>query len=66
MYQLQVEEMSCGHCVSTVTQAVQALDPGARVAVDLATKTVSVDSGVELARIRSAIADAGFPVSSAV
>lgn len=66
MYQLQVEEMSCGHCVSSVTQAVLALDPDARVAVDLATKTVSVDSGVELARIRSAIADAGFPVSSAV
>ena len=25
MYQLQVENMSCGHCVGAVTKAVQAL-----------------------------------------
>ncbi len=24
MYQLQVEEMSCGHCVASVTKAVKA------------------------------------------
>lgn len=65
MYQLQVEEMSCGHCVSSVTSAVLALDPAAQVAVDLATKQVRVESAVALERIRSAIAEAGFPVSSA-
>ncbi|HEX7982383.1 MAG TPA: cation transporter, partial [Duganella sp.] len=26
MYQLQVENMSCGHCVGAVTKAVQAID----------------------------------------
>ena len=63
MYQLQVEHMTCGHCVSAVTRAVQAVDAAARVEVDLASKTVRIDSATELAPLKSAIADAGFPVS---
>lgn len=65
MYQLQVEHMTCGHCVSAVTRAVQAVDADARVEVDLASKTVRIDSGSALAPLKSAIADAGFPVTSA-
>lgn len=64
MYQLQVEHMTCGHCVSAVTRAVQAVDAGAKVNVDLASKTVTIDSATALAPLRSAIADAGFPVTS--
>lgn len=62
MYQLQVENMSCGHCVGAVTKAVQAVDAAARVEVDLATKTVRIDSASALAPLKSAIADAGYPV----
>ncbi|MBJ7310933.1 heavy-metal-associated domain-containing protein [Rugamonas sp. CCM 8940] len=65
MYQLQVENMSCGHCVGTVTKAVLAVDAGATVQVDLASKQVSVESASALARISEAIVAAGFPVSSA-
>lgn len=65
MYALQVENMSCAHCVGAVTKAVRALDPGARVEIDLASKQVQVESGVELARISAAIVEAGFPVASA-
>ncbi|WP_317202859.1 heavy-metal-associated domain-containing protein [Janthinobacterium sp.] len=64
MYELQVEKMSCGHCVGAVTKAVQALDPQARVEVDLAGKTVKVETGVELARVRGAIEEAGYPVAA--
>ena len=32
----QVSGMTCGHCVRAVTQAIEALDPAARVNVDLA------------------------------
>ncbi len=63
MYQLQVEHMTCGHCVSAVTRAVQAVDAAAKVDVDLASKTVHIDSATELAPLKSAIADAGFPVT---
>lgn len=65
MYQLQVENMSCGHCVGAVTKAVQAVDAGAKVEVDLAAKSVTIDSASPLAPLRSAIADAGYPVVSA-
>jgi copper chaperone len=64
MYQLQVEHMTCGHCVSAVTRAVQAVDAAAKVDVDLASKTVTIDSATDLAPLKSAIADAGFPVTS--
>jgi copper chaperone len=65
MYQLQVENMSCGHCVGAVTKAVQAIDAGAKVEIDLATKSVKIDSTTSLATLKSAIADAGYPVTSA-
>lgn len=66
MYQLQVEKMSCGHCVGAVTKAVQALDAGATVQVDLASKRVTVESAsAALAQISAAIAAAGYPVTSA-
>jgi copper chaperone len=66
MYQLQVENMSCGHCVGAVTKAVQEIDAAAKVEVDLASKTVKIDSATALAPLKSAIADAGYPVVSAV
>lgn len=62
MYELKVEGMSCGHCVSAVTKSVQAVDAAARVEVDLAQQKVRVESGAELGAIRAAIADAGYPV----
>jgi copper chaperone len=65
MYQLQVENMSCGHCVGAVTKAVHAIDAGAKVEIDLATKSVKIDSATPLAPLKSAIADAGYPVTSA-
>ncbi|CDG84192.1 heavy-metal-associated domain-containing protein [Janthinobacterium agaricidamnosum] len=63
MLELQVENMSCGHCVSSVTKAVLALDPQAKVTVDLAAKKVAVDSAAPVADIRSAIVEAGYPVN---
>jgi copper chaperone len=65
MYELQVENMSCGHCVATVTKAVKAVDAGATVDIDLAGKKVRVDSGAALDAVKSAIVDAGYPVTSA-
>lgn len=62
MYELQVENMSCGHCVNAVTKAVQAVDAQASVNVDLAQKKVNVQSGAALDRISAAIVDAGYPV----
>lgn len=62
MYELQVEEMSCGHCASSVTKSVQAIDARAKVEVDLAQRKVRVDSSAELDKIAAAIVAAGYPV----
>ena len=66
MYQLQVENMSCGHCVGAVTRAVTAVDAKAVVDIDLAAKTVKVSSGSPLEQIKVAIVEAGYPVAAAV
>ena len=60
MLELTLNDMTCGHCVSAVTQAIQQLDPQARVAIDLATHRVEVESAASRERIVAALADAGY------
>jgi copper chaperone len=43
MVELRVDEMTCGHCVRAVTQAVRSVEPEARVEVDLDSKRVRVE-----------------------
>jgi P-type Cu+ transporter len=64
MYELTVDGMSCGHCVGRVTKSVQALDAGAKVEVDLASKKVKVDSKADLEQVTKAIDEAGYPVTA--
>lgn len=64
MYELQVEGMSCGHCVNAVTKSVQAIDASAKVDVDLAQQKVRVASAAKLEDVKSAIIEAGYPVLS--
>ena len=65
MYELNVQKMNCGGCVRSVTQAVQALDSAARVEVDLAGKKVRVATEMGLDAVKSAIINAGYPVTEA-
>jgi copper chaperone len=62
MYELQVEGMSCNHCVNAVTKSVQAIDAAAKVDVDLAQQKVRVASSATLDAIKAALDDAGYPV----
>lgn len=64
MYELKVEGMSCGHCVSAVTKSVLDIDSGAKVTVDLGQQKVSVDSSAPLEEIKAAVVEAGYPVLS--
>ena len=61
MIQLELKDMSCGHCVGVVTSTVQRLDPQAQVVVDLARKTVRIESTRERAAIATALTEAGYP-----
>ncbi|KQV37804.1 heavy metal translocating P-type ATPase [Massilia sp. Root335] len=64
MYELTVEDMSCGHCVGRVTKSVQAIDKDAKVEVDLPTRKVKVESTADLDAIAQAIDAAGYPVTA--
>ena len=61
MISFEVQDMTCGHCASTITKAVQATDQAAQVRVDLVAHRVDIDAGAADAQaLRSAISDAGF------
>lgn len=64
MYQLKVDNMTCGHCVSRVTQAVKTVDAAAAVAIDLPTKLVRITSSHDVGKIINAINEAGYPAQS--
>lgn len=60
---LNVEGMSCNHCVKAVEGAVQ--EVGAEGKVDLSAKTVDVsydESAVSLDTIKAAIEDQGYDI----
>lgn len=62
MQRFRVETMGCGGCARSVTRAVLAIEPNARIEVDLGGKTVTVSGADGPAdRIARAIAQAGFP-----
>ena len=60
MLHFHVEEMSCGHCVSAISNAVRAIDAEAKVDVDLTWKTVTVGSRLGADDVAAAIAEAGY------
>ena len=64
---IRVEGMTCGHCVETVTNAVNNLTGITQVKVDLDNKQVSVnfdESQINLDKIASKITEMGFEVIS--
>jgi copper chaperone len=55
-----VEDMTCGHCASTITKAVKEVDGEARCEIDLGAKRVRVTSGKPAAEFLEAIQEAGY------
>ncbi|HEY5858170.1 MAG TPA: heavy-metal-associated domain-containing protein [Aldersonia sp.] len=61
-----VTGMTCNHCVVSVTEEVGDVPGVTDVDVDLATGRLSVtsDAPIDEARIRAAVADAGYAVAA--
>jgi copper chaperone len=56
-----VADMTCGHCASTITRAVKAVDQDATVTVDLARHLVVVEpAATDAQALSDAIAGAGY------
>jgi len=61
MYQFNVPDMTCGHCVSTITRALKSEDAQAKIEISLGDRLVKVESS-QLAQdeIAQRIAEAGY------
>jgi len=61
MISFQVNDMTCGHCTSTIGKAVNAVDRDARLHFDLAKHRVDIEPvEATAARLSEAITEAGY------
>lgn len=61
MIVFEINDMTCGHCVSTVTKAVKSADEGAAVTIDLARHRVQIEPvRADAATLGDAIREAGY------
>ena len=61
MITYEVKDMTCGHCVGTITRAVQAVDRDAGVEIDLGKHLVTVSPRSATPQdLQRAIEDAGY------
>jgi copper chaperone len=60
MYEFQIPNMSCGHCVKAITEAVKTADPQAHVQADLPNHKVQVQTAVPREAVVARLAEAGY------
>ena len=61
MISFQVDDMTCSHCVRSITTAVKTVDSGARVQIDLATHRVEIEpTKADAVELSNAIKEAGY------
>lgn len=60
-----VSPLTCGRCVRTITDALQAVDPAAKVHVDLAAGTVEVDGVLDSDTVIATLSLHGYDARTA-
>lgn len=60
MIEFQINDMTCGHCVAVITQAVKSVDSSVKVEINLASKRVRVHTLANTQELETAISDAGY------
>jgi copper chaperone len=61
MIELNLPDMTCGHCASTVAKTVALVDPAAKIEVDLNSKLVKISSNEDRQDFAEALTEAGYP-----
>ena len=61
MYRFTLPDMSCGHCVAAITEALKAADAQAAITIDREARTAEVDSALPRETLAAALAEAGYP-----
>jgi copper chaperone len=67
MVTFEVNDMTCGHCVSSITKAVRSVDGDAQIRIDLASHLVQIEpTQAGASDLAQAIKEAGYtPVETA-
>lgn len=60
MIELTLPDMTCGHCVKTVTETVKRIDPQATPQIDLPTHRVRIESAQPAEAFAKALAEEGY------
>lgn len=60
MIEFKVEDMTCGHCASTITRAVKEVDAAGRCEIDVSARRVRIESTYPAEEFRAAIEEAGY------
>ena len=60
MIEFTVDDMTCGHCASTITRAVKEVDAAGKCEIDLGSKRVRISSDRPAEDFRAAIEGAGY------
>jgi copper chaperone len=60
MFEIAVNDMTCGHCASVIARAVRETDASARCEIDLAARKVTIAAAGPPDEFVAAIAEAGY------
>ncbi|MCP8467643.1 heavy-metal-associated domain-containing protein [Pseudomonas sp. ZM23] len=64
MISIEVKDMTCGHCESTLRKAIAAVDAGATVKVDLPARRLDIESSAAASDLLEAVRSAGYTPGS--
>lgn len=60
MLNFEIPNMTCGHCVRAITEAVHSVDPAATVLADLPQHRVQVDTAAARQVVVAQLMEAGY------
>lgn len=66
MHRFTLPDMSCGHCVAAITEALKAADAQAHIEIDREARTAQVDSALPRETLAAALTEAGYTPAPAL
>ncbi|MBO1518938.1 heavy-metal-associated domain-containing protein [Oceanisphaera pacifica] len=61
MVEFTLPDMTCGHCVGAINEALTTLDPNCEIEFDLLNHLITVNSSATEQQLISTLTDAGYP-----
>ena len=58
-----VPDLACGACVDTISQAIHAIDPQAKIVASPQTKLVQIESELPVMTLQTTIIAAGYTIA---